>query len=346
VRILYIGDDWIGSNATSLADGFRQAGHDVVVVDSTAVSLPARLSPPWAYSKIAKRRAPWSVEAVHRRIERVAGEFHPEMIFGFKTVHLDQQRLLDTPARLHIHYSPDDVSNPYNSSSDYLEFESEWDLIVTTKRHNVPELLERGSRAVKFVRSAYDPAWHHPCARRDLRQYLVGFIGTCRPDRRAETIALARRYGDAMLVRGHGWRRVPELQLTRTTVSGPVYGERFSTAVASVTANLVLLNSDNRDTHTCRTFEVPAAAGLFVGERTDEHAALLEDGTECLLFSDRDELHDILRWCQNHPGLAHKVAQSGHRRIVKGGNRYVDRAREIVATIEEKPSPKNPKKGQ
>lgn len=333
MKILFIGDDWVGSNATSLADGFRQAGHDVVVVDSTPVSLPARLSPPWVYSKIAKQRAPWQVEAVHRRIERIAAEFRPDVLFGFKTVHLDQRRLLDTPAGVHVHYSPDDASNPYNTSPAYLRHEREWDLIVTTKRHNVPELLARGAKAVRFVLSAYDPAWHHPCARRDARQYLVGFVGACRPDRRASTVALARRYGDRMLVRGPGWRRVPELRASSATVAGAVYGERFSTVVASVTANLVLLNSDNRDTHTCRTFEVPAAGGLFVGERTEEHAALLDEGTECLLFSGEDELHEILRWCEANPELARKVAESGYRRIAGDGHRYVDRAREILAAL-------------
>ena len=271
-------------------------------VDSTPVSLPMRLSPPWVYSKIKHRRAPWSVDAVHSRIDSVAGEFRPDMVFGFKTVHLDQRRLLETPARLHVHYSPDDVSNPYNTSPDYLKFEHEWDLIVTTKRHNVPELFDRGARAVKFVQSAYDPAWHHLSARREARQYLVGFVGACRPDRRDEMISLARRYGTKVLVRGPGWRRVPELQFTRAEVAGPVYGEQFSAVIASVLANLVLLNSANRDTHTCRTFEVPAAGGLFVGERTDEHAELLEDKTECLLFSDQAELARHPRMVREQPG--------------------------------------------
>jgi hypothetical protein len=333
VRILYIGDDWLGSNASSLADGFRLAGHEVIVVDSTAVSLPARLSPPWVYAKLAGTRAPWEIEAVHRRIERRAAEFHPDLVFGFKTVHLDQSRLLATPAQWHVHYSPDDASNPYNTSPAYLEFEREWDLVVTTKRYNVLELLERGARAVKFVLSAYDPAWHHLCARRGSRQYLLGFVGTCRPDRRAGMIDLARRYGDGMFVRGPGWWRVPELRRTRATVAGPVYGEHFSAVVASATANLVLLNSDNRDTQTCRTFEVPAAGGLFVGERTDEHRDLLDEGTECLLFSGDDELHEHLHWCRGNPELARKIAESGHQRIANGGHRYVDRAREIIAEL-------------
>lgn len=333
MKILYVGDDWIGSNARSLADGFRQAGHDVVIVDSTAVSLPTRLSPSWGYSKLRRRRAPWSIDTVHSLIERVTAEFRPDMVFGFKTVHLDQRRLLETPARLHVHYSPDDVANPCNTSQEYLDLEREWDLIVTTKRHNVEELRDRGASAVKFVRSAYDPAWHRPAARRQVRRYLVGFVGVCRPDRRSEMISLADKYGSKLLVQGPGWRRVPQLHSTSATVAGPVYGEDYSGVIATVQANLVLLNSDNRDTHTCRTFEVPAAGGLCVGERTDEHAEILDDGTECFLFSELAELHDILDLCEASPELARKVAEAGYRRVVAGGNRYVDRAREIVDSL-------------
>ncbi|MFC9898360.1 glycosyltransferase [Nocardia sp. NPDC127579] len=335
MRILYLGDDWVGSNARSLADGFRQAGHEVVVLDSTPVTLPARGSAPWAYSKVTRRRAPWRVDRLHDEIERAATAFRPDLLFVFKGVHLDQQRLLATPAPLRVHYSPDDVANPDNISADYLAHESGWDLVVTTKRHNVGELKARGARQVSFVRSAYDPAWHHRAARRGTREYLAGFIGVCRPDRRDRLVALARRYGDRMLVRGPGWRRVPELRGTGATVGGPVYGQSYSAAVAAITANLVLLNSDNRDTHTCRTFEVPAAGGLFVGERTDEHAELLREDAECLLFDDPGELTEILDWCAAHPDRAELIAAAGHRRITEGGHRYVDRAREIVATLAE-----------
>lgn len=334
MKILFIGDDWIGSNARSMADGFRIAGHDVLVVDTTAVALPTRLSPPWVYSKLGRGRAPWVLEALHRHLDTVAAQFRPDMVFAFRTVHLDQERLLALPAALHVHYSPDDVSNPYNTTPEYLRHESRWDLVVTTKAHNVAELDARGAASTLFVLSAYDPAWHRPCARRDPAQFLVGFIGACRPDRRDHMVELARTHGTDMLVRGPGWRRVAPLQATSATVAGAVYGEEFSVVVASVTANLVLLNSDNRDTHTCRTFEVPAAGGLFVGERTDEHASLLDDGTEARLFSTHDELDEILDWCRSAPAEARAMAERGHARIVGDGHAYVDRARQMLAALD------------
>ncbi|WP_216899611.1 CgeB family protein [Nocardia alni] len=333
MKILFAGDDWVGSNARSLADGFRRAGHEVIVVDTTSVTLPRRLSPPWFYAKATGRRAPSAVGAVHTELDRIARDFAPDMLLAFKAVHLDQPRLLATPARLHVHYSPDDVANPENISPEYLAYEAQWDLVVTTKRHNVPELRRRDVRAALFVSSAYDPAWHHPSARRATRRHLLGFIGVNRPDRRELIVDLARRYGRELAVYGPGWRRVPPLRRSPALVRGPVYGQRFSDAVSSITANLVLLNSDNRDTHTCRSFEIPAAGGLFVGERTDEHAELLTDGVECFLYSDEAELHDILERCARAPELAETVAEAGYHRIVDGGHTYADRAREIVHAL-------------
>ncbi|RMI32189.1 CgeB family protein [Nocardia stercoris] len=333
MKILYVGDDWVGSNARSLADGFREAGHEVVVVDTTAVTLPTRFGVPWTYSKVAGGRAPWTLRAVHDRIDRIAADFTPDLLFAFKSVHLDQERLLTVPAAIRVHYSPDDVANPENITRDYLDYEEYWDLIVTTKRHNVPELRERGARAVTFVASAYDPAWHRPMARRGAQRHAAGFIGARRPDRVELMTALANRYGPSLAVYGPGWRREPDLWRADATLRGPVYGEHFSTAVATMTANLVLLNSANRDTHTCRTFEIPAAGGLFVGERTSEHAELLAEGTECFLFSDRAELLDIIDRCDREPALAAKVAEAGYQRIVTGGHRYVDRAREIIDAV-------------
>lgn len=333
MRILFVGDDWLGSNARSLADGFRQAGHEVYVVDSSRVTLPTRLSPPWLYAKVSGRRASWTTAAVHDEIDAAAAAVEPDMLLCYKTIHLDQDRLLNVPAGLRVHYSADDVSNPYNTTPEYLAAESRWDSIVTTKRHNVDEIRARGGKHVTFVLSAYDPAWHQPCAARTTRRYQVGFIGSRRPDRVELLHRLADRHRENMFLAGPGWQRDPVVLKSAAKVAGPQYGQDLSIAIAPVTANLVLLNSDNRDTHTCRTFEVPAAGGLFVGERTREHLELLDDGTEALLFSEEAELEAILQRCTESPSEVTSIADAGYRRIIKGGNAYVDRAREIVADV-------------
>lgn len=333
MRVLFAGDDWYGSNARSLADGFRMAGHDVIVVDTTAVTLPKRGTPAWWYAKATKRRDPRTIEHVHAQLDAVATEFRPDLLFCYKSIYLDQDRLLNVPAAIRAHYSADDVSNPYNTTPAYLAAEAGWDAIITTKAHNVSEIEARGGRNVMFVFSAYDPAWHHPAARRGDARYAAGFIGAMRPDRTELLAGLAARYRDDFFLAGPGWRRSPKISATRAVLAGAQYGEHLSAAIARVRANLVLLNSDNRDTHTCRTFEVPAAGGLFVGERTVEHEALLTDGEEAFLFDTQEELVEIIDRCSSEPKLAEAVAERGYRAITQGNHSYRHRAEEMVCGL-------------
>lgn len=334
-RLLFVGDLWRGSNAKSLADGFAASGADVVCVDTTGVASPSLGSAEWLYKRLWGRRAPWLLDRVHGEVRSLAEAFKPQVIVCFKSIYLDQELLLRLPGRpLTVHYSPDDVSNPANTTIEYLAAESGWDLVVTTKRHNVPELLARGVTRVEFVLSAYDPAWHHISYRRSSGRWRVGFVGNYRPDRVQIFRILGSEFPNQCVIYGPYWRwrlprGIPGIQL-----SGARYAEDFSTAVSEIEANIVLLNSDNRDTHTCRTFEVPAAGGLFVGERTSEHQELLTDARECLFFSSEQDLIDVLHRVRRFPEEARQMASAGHRRITTSGNTYADRARQIMRRLD------------
>lgn len=334
-RILFVGDLWRGSNAKSLADGFAECRADVVCIDTTGVASPSLGSPEWTYRRLRGRTAPWLLNRIHGEIRAVAAAFRPHVLVCFKSVHLDQDVLLELPGRPRtVHYSPDDVSNPTNTTAAYLAAEPVWDVIITTKRHNVPELLARGARQVEFVLSAYDPAWHHPSYRTSADRWRVGFIGNYRPDRAQIFHTLGSKFGGQVVIYGPYWRRVYPRGIPGVRLSRGRYAEDFSVAVAGIGANLVLLNSDNRDTHTCRTFEVPAAGGLFVGERTPEHEELLADEKECLLFTGEQELIALLERIDRFPEEAARLAAAGHQRITESGHTYRDRARQILQAVE------------
>jgi hypothetical protein len=334
MKVLYLGDNWLGSNARSMATGVRLSGHDVVHIDTTTVSRPRRYGHSWTYLKVRGHRLPADVTHLHDLVDQAVREFRPDILFCFKTIHLDQERLLSYRGVRTIHYSADDVSNPVNISSSYLRHESAWDLIVTTKRHNVGELHQRGVKNVLFVWSAYDPAWHHPCPRVGLARFTVGFVGNARPDRLGILSRMGAEFGSEMAVFGPGWgnKRSP-IGSHGVVVGDAVYGERFSATVALIDANLILLNSENRDTHTCRSFEIPAAGGLFVGQRTDEHSEMIDHGVNGYLFSDENELFEICRAIRASPGEARTVADRGHQAITHGRNTYADRAREILSHV-------------
>jgi spore maturation protein CgeB len=334
MKVLFLGPDWYGSNARSMATGFAAAGHEVRIVDTTAISRPAPLTIPWFSLKFPRLKIRDESLVILRAARDVVRSWKPDLLFCFKTVNLRQADLLSLDIPVKVHYSPDDVSNPINVTPDYLRYESLWDLVVTTKRHNISEIQARSSARTLFVWSAYDPNWHHrEGLRAPFREYDAGFIGNARPDRVELMKSLARRFGRSLVVSGEKWSRASPLLARSATVVGPSYGEDFSRVVASTRANLVLLNSDNRDTHTCRSFEVPAAGGLVLAERTLEHQELLEEDAEAVFFDGPDELLDKLASIVRHPQRYEQIRERGHRRMIEGQHTYCDRVVQIVAEL-------------
>lgn len=332
VSILFLGPMWTGSNALSMANGFRLAGHDVRAIDTSRINQLKRGTYDWLHQKSTGRRSPRALRALEAEVHTALKESSFDVLFCYKTVHLDQAALLNLPIPRKIHYSADDVSNPQNVTAEYLAYEQDWDVVVTTKRHNVHEIEKRGG-APLMIMSAYDPAWHHPHARLSNRDFLVGFIGNKRPDRVELVRRLARTYGKRMIVSGPGWKSDSELRSTGANLGSGGYGEDLAAAIANIQGNLVLLNSDNRDTHTCRSFEVPACGGLFVGPRTDEHQALLKDGEEAYLYSSEEELMEILLRVERDTVAARRTAEKGLARISADKHTYEDRAREVLEVL-------------
>lgn len=329
MRIAFVGAIWTGSNALSLANGFAAIGHDVLAINSSDSNVPRRFSVPWVRKKLGGTGV---TSRFYENAEREISQFRPDVLFCFKTVFLDQQWLASLNIPVKLHYSPDDVSNSYNTTEDYLQHESMWDLIITTKSFNVTELYERGAKEVLFVWSAYDSAWHHLAAARHPETFDVGFIGSDRPDRADLLHDVGVAFGTKAVVAG-SMSRNAKVRRSSAVLLPPAFGENFSELVTRVTANLVLLNSDNRDLHTCRSFEVPAAGGLVVAPRTSEHLQMFKESSEALFFDDESELFSHLDWILAHHDCAKKIALAGHQRVLAGSNSYRDRAREIMNVV-------------
>jgi hypothetical protein len=310
-----------------MARGLSGLGHEVLGIWTDSINNPSRHSLAWGYKHLSGRRAPWTIRRFKAAL-RAAEEFKPDIVFCFKAIHVPQELLLSVKSKLHIHYSPDDLCNKRFTSQDYLDHERAWTLIVTTKRYNLPELASRGTMRTLQVQCAYDPTWHFPAPSTMGPRFDVGFIGTAtdRPGRIEFMGRLAAIYQKHLVAIGNGW---PSSAIARmATTSPPVYGEQFSYRVASITSNLVLLAP--RDQHTTRSYEIPAARGLFLGERTEEHTAIIEDYVEGLLYSSEEELIERLHWVERNQGSAREIASRGWRRITRGKNSYGDRASEIL----------------
>jgi len=97
---------------------------------------------------------------------------------------------------------------------------------------------------------------------------------------------------------------------------------------------LGFLNSENRDTHTARTFEIPATGALFILEDSMEHRTYFQDGEEVILFQSPDQIPSIIDWIRKNPGKSKEIARQGHLKVTNGANAWSDRAILVLSTLE------------
>jgi len=215
-----------------------------------------------------------------------------------------------------VSYSPDDMINPDNQSSQYLESIPLYDFHITTKSYNVREMQALGAKQVVFVNNAFDPIEHTPS---DCNyKYDVGFVGTYENDR-AEVIYELARSGYNISVWGN-WPSKWSNKLRSVGVCihvGEVLGEHYSAAISKCRINLCFLRKINRDLQTTRSIEIPAMKGFMLAERSNEHLSLFLEGHEADFFSTKEELKLKIDKYLSDDSLREEVAKNGFQRCYK-----------------------------
>ena len=334
IKILYVGNGSVGSNSLSLFNGFQSNVNRAVLVDTKFFDSPPQFSLrriflyffPEYYGYI-------SSQIIDRLVRRKVSMENPDVVIVFKGIYLNSSTL-DKIHCLKVHYHPDDSSNPLNRTTIFSAAEHVYNIHFTSKKHNISEIFHRTGRYVFFIWYAYDDRWH--CRTTPLNfsnpKYRIGFIGHMRPDRSELMLNLAHKYGKNLAISGLKWNRIRNLKLL-ATLYPPSYGESFSSFVAMAPVQLGLLNSDNRDQHTARSFEIPAAGGLLLAEDTADHREIFDSEENVLFFKSENDLIDRISWIAANPEKVQKIAENGFLHITGNSNTWRDRSSEILNTI-------------
>lgn len=330
---VFIGDMRLGTNSRSIFDGLVRCGFETTAVDVSRSVSPKVGSALWRSIRDKRKVTPDENERLRQELLTISAAGKPDLVLAVKSVLYDQNIILDMTGK-RVHLSFDDVSNPDNISPQYLAAEAGWDLIATTKRHNIPELQQRGVKSSLFIWGAYDPKYRQnrkPVLQRDFN---AGFIGAARPDRTHLPRILRQLHPElCTVIYGPRWRRSYPFGLRGVEIRPNVTRESFTDAANSIQVGLVLLNSDNRDQHTNRTFESPATGQMVLAQRTPEHEELFDDGREALFFSSLEEIPGLVLQISKQPHRLQAIAEAGFRKVVGGRNTWSDRVEEIVSHV-------------
>jgi spore maturation protein CgeB len=234
--------------------------------------------------------------------------------------------------------SEDDLFLRHNRSRFLDRTLPEFDLVVTTKRRHVDqgELARLGARYCHYEPKSFDPELFHPLALSSAEQAAFGaplcFVGTYEEPRFEACLALARA-GLPVRVFGNGWERAraehPNLRLERR----PLVGRDYVRAIAASDLSLGFLRRANRDEHTDRSVEIPAAGGVLLAERSAEHLELFPEGQAALYFGDTGELIQTARRALADPRLRHTLAWAGRQRCLELNLTHLGACQRILAAL-------------
>jgi spore maturation protein CgeB len=337
-RILLVAPLFEGSTALQRCRTFQRQGHLVRPIDL----LPQpwlRLALTLPYRAFHRLGGPYDLAGANRLLLAVEAGFAPDVVWVEKGLTLEAATLRALrerwPETMVINYSGDDMFNPRNQSRQWRACLPLYDVHVTTKRHNVPELLAAGARDVFHVDKAFDPLVHRPMpVTPEIRARLggeVGFIGWPEAAREASMLHLAR-HGVPVRIWGP-WERL-RLPQPRLRIEGrPLWSDDYASALSAFRINLCFLRKVNRDRHTTRSVEIPACGGFMLAERTEEHLALFEEDVEAVYFSTDEELLDKVRWYLAHENERARIAEAGRKRCWTGGYTYQRRLDDVLAHV-------------
>lgn len=332
MRVLYTGPLAAGETCEMRRQALERLGHETVGVDSLAA---VRRAGPVARRVQGRLRLGPMVRAYNAALESALAA-RPDVLWVDKGLFVSP-RLLAAARRAGVrrlvHYSPDNYFLRQNASRHLWRGLPAYDLVVTTKAPHVARLRRAGARRVLLSGNAFDPALHRPrtLGADDAARFAcdVSFIGRWEPERERLLARLAA-LPIHLAVRGPGWERVRTPALARATCGGPVVGDDYAKAIAGAKIGLGLLSRLAGDAITQRSIELPACGAFMLAERTPEHLAHFEEGTEAAYFDGVRELCAKVSHYLERADERRRVAAAGRRRCLASAYSYDARLAEIL----------------
>lgn len=237
-----------------------------------------------------------------------------------------------------ILYCNDDPTGP----RDWIRYASlrrslpYYDLCVYRREVNELEWLALGARKVLRIWMSYDESIHRVRYPGPSLTPEVLFIGTnINSENRGAFLASLVKSKIPLTIYGSRWQRSAYWKLLRPFVAGGALADiDYAHRLGQSALCLGMLSKHNRDLHTRRSVEVPAAGGTLIAERTSEHQLLFEESVEALFWSDEYECITVSRSTLNNSSYIQQLMTSGHERVLSLGVGNEDICSHVLSAIQ------------
>lgn len=251
------------------------------------------------------------------------------------------RRLRSRCARL-VLFNHDDPSGPRDSNR-FMTLRRalpSYDLCVVVRSINVTEFKALGARDVIRVWMSYDEVAHRPAQpSRPVKAVYdndIAFIGRrMKGEGRDRHMLALIEQGLKPAIWGDNWQSSSDWHRLAPYWRGAgLAGQDYVDAIRGAKICIGMLSKGNRDQHTTRTMEIPAAGGLLCAERTDEHLALYREDEEAVFWSSPQECVAQCKRLLADQALLHRIRQAGQRRVISNGVGSEDICRTVFTHLQ------------
>jgi glycosyltransferase involved in cell wall biosynthesis len=325
LRVLYIGENWFGSCARACCYALRRLGCEVHDVDIQTFVPQLHKRSSRAIVRLLHSRI---VEEFNDELRTAARQFRPDFLLAFKglLVHPDTLRALRGQSIALFNYYPD--TSAFAHGALLPTTLPEYDCIFYTKRFWDTDVRKRILlKESIYLPHGYDSEIFCPWLLSDADRKLYGndviVIATHTAAKEALLDKLVGlRPNLDLRIWGYGWSdRNRSTRLTRFVTGRPLYAVSYAKAAQAARINLgvmsgVVQGASVGDETTTRTYEIPAAGGFMLHQRSAELMELFEEGKEVAAFGSVQELAEKIDYYLAHPEEREAIAAAGHRRCV------------------------------
>ena len=320
-----------------LKDAFENLGHRVDMFD-WSYYFPRHVDAS-IYGKLKSRIfEKYYVDLINKHLISVVKKIRYDLILIVmgRYIYPDTIQYIKLHAGCIANWSSDDIFNSISSSEFARLSLPLYDIHFTPRPHLLAEFLRNGSNKVVPLGWYYRPGLIGVpkfSPNNDL-SYPVSFVGSW-SHYRENYLLEVMTFNTSIF--GWGWDKKSSSHFDeyRNQIHPAVQMTSMHKIFYTSAININILTIENRDVTNLRNYEIPAAMGFQLAERSDELLNLFEENIEIVCFSDSEELFSKCNFYLKNEYLRSKIARAGHERLVHSGYSLEDRLSSILAHVKE-----------
>jgi len=335
MKVLIVGKKIAGSSSFLSFKAFQEISINVQILCSNGYSSESLINR--IFNKFCDTPEYWGTKNFNEAIIKKTKEFMPDFILFFKPILISPSTITELKKYTKVFsWYPDYIPFHKTASVDFFNSIPLYDCHFSFNFANVEELKNKGAKLSFFLPCAADPDYHKPVGVSDQERKELGadvvFVGTYAKEKRSEYLERLCQDGYNIKIYGDGWENHPKsscLWQKNYIQSKSFYGEGMSKVLDASKITLAFVREHNKETLACRTYEIPAAGGFMLHQRTAKTGEALEEDKEGVFFSTYEEMKEKIDLYLKNENLRKEIIKNGRERVLKE-DLFIHRVQRII----------------